>query len=68
MVLISEKAMCMSRLDRRNQLLRWYDDGINLCTKNRGISKKIKAECKRRKLKHMPGRARGGIYMIQIGK
>ena len=73
MTQISEKAMCMSRLDRRNQLVCWYGDGINLCTKNRGITKKIKAECKRRNLKYKHIRARDtmipyNIYIIHIGK
>ena len=58
----------MSKLNRRNQILRWYNDGINICTMNRIISKKIRKECKQRKLKHMLARARGGIYKIQIGK
>ena len=73
MVLISELAMCMSRYDRRNQLLCWYTDGINLCTHVWGIAKKIKTECKRRKLKYKYIRARDAmipynIYKIHIGK
>ena len=58
MVLISELAMCMSRYDRRNQLLCWYTDGIYLCTKIRGIADKIEAECKRRNLQYGSVRAR----------
>ena len=50
MVLISELCMCMSQFDRRNQLLCWYTDGINLCTKIGGIADEIKAECKRRNI------------------
>ena len=68
MTQISEQAMRMSRLDRRNQLVCWYADGINLCTKNHDITMKIKAECKRRKLKHMYIRAGDGIYIIRLGK
>ena len=58
MVLISEKAMCMSDYDRRNQLVCWYTDGINLCTHNCYIAEKIEAECKRRNLEYMSVRAR----------
>ena len=73
MTQISEQAMCMSRFDRRNQLVCWYADGINLCTHVLGIAEKIKKECKRRKLKYMYIRARDtmipyNIYKIHIGK
>ena len=73
MVLLSEKAMCMSEYDRRNQLACWYTDGINLCTKNCYMAEKIKAECKRRNLKYGYIRARDtmipyNIYKIHIGK
>ena len=68
MTQISEQAMCMSRFDRRNQLVCWYADGINLCTHVRGIAGKIKVECKRRNLKYVYARARDNIYKIHIGK
>ena len=50
MVLISDEAMCMSRYNRTKQKLKWYTDGINLCTQIRDIADKIEAECKRRKI------------------
>ena len=57
MVLISELSMCMSRFNRRNQLLCWYTDGINLCTEICGIADKIE-ECKRRNIKYGRGLVR----------
>ena len=58
MVQLSELAMCMSKFDRRNQLLCWYTDGIYLCTENSAVADQIKAECKRRNLEYMSVLAR----------
>ena len=50
MVLISEKAMCMSEYNRKNQLLYWYTGGINICTRSGDAADEIIAECKRRNI------------------
>ena len=51
MVRLSELSVCMSKLDRRNQQLCWYDNRVYLCTKVKDIARKIQRECKRCKLK-----------------
>ena len=73
MTQLSEQSMCMSRFDRRNQQLCWYDDGIFLCTHVWGIAREIQRECKRRKLKYTYTRTRDAmiphkLYKIRIGK
>ena len=50
MVRISEKAMCMSEYNRKNQLLCWYTGEINICTRSADVADKIKASCKRRNI------------------
>ena len=50
MAQLSELAMCMSDINRKNQLLPWYTDGIYLCTKNTAIADEIETECKKRNL------------------
>ena len=49
---LSELARCMSDLNRKNQLLCWYTDGIYLCTENSAIAAQIETECERRNLNY----------------
>ena len=71
MIHLSELSVCMSKLDRKNQQLCWYDNRVRLCTKVTNIAMKIKNECKRRGLKcryFRSGGARHRRHNIRIGK
>ena len=71
MAQLSEQSVCMSRLDRRNQQLCWYDNRVCLCTKVKNIAREIKGECKRRGLKcsyFRSGVGRHKRHNIRLGK
>ena len=71
MVRLSEQSVCMSRLDRRNQQLCWYENRVCLCTKVKNIAREIKGECKRRGLKCHYFRSGGRQHRrhnIRLGK
>ena len=50
MIPLSKAVMGMSRYDRTNQELKWYNEPIYLCTTEWHMNDEIEAECKRRKI------------------